>query len=41
MGNGGNWRGMTPPGPAVAGAGDFPAESFALVFAEGKALHLL
>lgn len=26
MGIGGNWRGMTPPRTAVAGAGAFPAE---------------
>lgn len=39
--NWGDWRGMTPAGPAVAGVGAFPAESFALVVAEGKALCLL
>lgn len=32
---------MTPRGTAAAGAGAFPAESFVLFFADGKALHLL
>lgn len=41
MGIGGNRRGKAPAGPVIAGAGAFPAETFALFFADGKVLHLL